>query len=1152
MRLDRLRLERWGHYEADATVTFPLRVPDLHLVYGANEAGKSTLLRALRAVFLDLPRAPVDDHRWGAPALALRAEATLADGRPLHWTRTRRARGGTTATLDGAPLDAAGLAARLGHVDEVTWAGLYGFSGADLAAGAERLAELRLGELLFGEVDPLRARAALAEQAERLLSPSGRGKREINEGVGELDRRQKEQARAEVSAAEWERRARAVAEAEQAVADRRAARDEAARAAARLERQARAWPLLNRLQSIDARLAELPEVPGVGPDAEPRFLDLLARRSQAAAEAEAAREGLADADAEHARLAVDAAVLDRLPALRAAAAGREAMLAEAQALARESAELGADRQEADDAVLAHLGGEDAEALDRLPLADADLPGLDALGRDEAALTREGEALERDERELARDAARLEEEARPLGAAVDPEPLREWLAEVAAAAPITERAGRAAATRDGAALERERLRERLAAAWPADRPQPIVLPSLAAVDERAAEEREGAARLDEARRDLAEVERELDRLRADLAAHRAERSLPEAGALEAARRARGEAWARVRAAWLDGAPVDRPAAVAEALERAVAEADAVADALWRDATAVSERRGLEARLAELAAVRERRAAAAAAARREVERAARAWVDRWAGSGLVAAPPDAMRRWLEDFDAWRRAGDDVARAEAEAGAAEAELAALGARGDVVLAAAGLASGGSLVARAERARRAVADAEADRRRREQVAAGRSALADRRADLEARRAAWECRRAAHREALPARLRALGLRPTLPVAEAPAWAREALRLRAERRKLARRGEALAARREALRTWEAGVAEAVGPLAPEVPADAASRSAWAAATVRRAEEALRERARLERERPARAQALVRREAELAAIAAAVAEALRAAGVEEEGAYRERAGIARERADLAAVRHTVLAELRGLREGDDAAAFDAEALARPLAALQADHAAAVAAARGAEEGLEAAVAGLQAARGALATIDGSARAAELAAQVAQDRERVREGVRRWLVLVAARRVLDATLARFEREQAPALVSRMSELFRRLTEARYQGIEREGEGAAGLRALRADGVVLDAASLSEGTSQQLYLAARLAWAEHHARAREPLPLVLDDVLAAFDDQRARAALRVLAEVASRQQVLLLTHHHHVVELAREAVPELVPIALGAAGG
>ncbi|KYF53369.1 hypothetical protein BE08_32145 [Sorangium cellulosum] len=51
---------------------------------------------------------------------------------------------------------------------------------------------------------------------------------------------------------------------------------------------------------------------------------------------------------------------------------------------------------------------------------------------------------------------------------------------------------------------------------------------------------------------------------------------------------------------------------------------------------------------------------------------------------------------------------------------------------------------------------------------------------------------------------------------------------------------------------------------------------------------------------------------------------------------------------------------------------------------------------------------------------------------------------------------------------------------------------------------------------------------------------MPLILDDLLIHFDDDRARAALAVLGELTATTQVLFFTHHARLCELAQEAVP------------
>jgi uncharacterized protein YhaN len=78
-------------------------------------------------------------------------------------------------------------------------------------------------------------------------------------------------------------------------------------------------------------------------------------------------------------------------------------------------------------------------------------------------------------------------------------------------------------------------------------------------------------------------------------------------------------------------------------------------------------------------------------------------------------------------------------------------------------------------------------------------------------------------------------------------------------------------------------------------------------------------------------------------------------------------------------------------------------------------------------------------------------------------------------------------------------------------------------------------VDVTGMSDGARDQLFFALRLAYIEDHCARIGTCPVILDDVLMAFDNDRAVAALQVLSELAKRTQVLLFTHHLHHVELA-----------------
>ena len=67
-----------------------------------------------------------------------------------------------------------------------------------------------------------------------------------------------------------------------------------------------------------------------------------------------------------------------------------------------------------------------------------------------------------------------------------------------------------------------------------------------------------------------------------------------------------------------------------------------------------------------------------------------------------------------------------------------------------------------------------------------------------------------------------------------------------------------------------------------------------------------------------------------------------------------------------------------------------------------------------------------------------------------------------------------------------------------------------------------------TLSKGTVDQLYLAVRLAVCQLALPGEDPAPLILDDALTNFDDERMALALRYLLDLSASRQILLFTCH------------------------
>ncbi len=167
--------------------------------------------------------------------------------------------------------------------------------------------------------------------------------------------------------------------------------------------------------------------------------------------------------------------------------------------------------------------------------------------------------------------------------------------------------------------------------------------------------------------------------------------------------------------------------------------------------------------------------------------------------------------------------------------------------------------------------------------------------------------------------------------------------------------------------------------------------------------------------------------------------------------------------------------------------------------------------------------------------------EAALDVQAKAAEVHADVERYVRLSLSVAVLSREIERYRQENQGPVLQRAGELFSRLTNQRYVGLTAEvGSGdRVVLHATRADDKTVELDGLSDGARDQLYLALRLATLERHAQSAEPLPLVLDDVLTSFDEERTAAALSVLAEVSQATQVLLFTHHGHLVAQAKDVL-------------
>lgn len=173
------------------------------------------------------------------------------------------------------------------------------------------------------------------------------------------------------------------------------------------------------------------------------------------------------------------------------------------------------------------------------------------------------------------------------------------------------------------------------------------------------------------------------------------------------------------------------------------------------------------------------------------------------------------------------------------------------------------------------------------------------------------------------------------------------------------------------------------------------------------------------------------------------------------------------------------------------------------------------------------------------MDGCDEAASLDEQANALLASIRSDGEKFVRAKLAAKILRDVVERYRKENQGPLIKRASEYFAELTLDSFERLSTEfnERDEPVLTGVRGDGERVRVEGMSSGTRDQLYLALRLASLEKYMNNAEPMPFIVDDVLVDFDDMRSESALTALSELAQKTQVILFTHHSQVVEQAKK---------------
>jgi uncharacterized protein YhaN len=147
------------------------------------------------------------------------------------------------------------------------------------------------------------------------------------------------------------------------------------------------------------------------------------------------------------------------------------------------------------------------------------------------------------------------------------------------------------------------------------------------------------------------------------------------------------------------------------------------------------------------------------------------------------------------------------------------------------------------------------------------------------------------------------------------------------------------------------------------------------------------------------------------------------------------------------------------------------------------------------------------------------------------QQIQDLTRTWQQLAVVNQLLESIREQHEKLRQPETLKEASKYLEELTDGEYRRIWTRLVGE-NLFVDHEGGQAINVEFLSRGTREAVFLALRLALVSAYARRGITLPMVLDDVLVNFDEERCHCAAEVLAKFAKTgYQVLMFTCHHHI---------------------
>jgi len=262
MRIEELFIEGFGHFASEQVGPF---TGPVGIIYGPNEAGKSTLLSFIRNILFGFPTSRSNSYYSPLAGGQHGGRLTLSDDEGLRFVveRFRGARGGqvNVRTYDGAPMDEAYLGRLLGGASSDVFKNVFAFSLMELQ-NEKSLSSADVDSQIYsaglGAAKLPEALKAISQNKDKIFRKT-RGKTVVSELLAQLDEIAEKLNQVQGNAAEYGRLVGRQADIERELETEDAERARLRRKSAENEKLLEGWEDWVSYSDVEEKLAVLPK-----------------------------------------------------------------------------------------------------------------------------------------------------------------------------------------------------------------------------------------------------------------------------------------------------------------------------------------------------------------------------------------------------------------------------------------------------------------------------------------------------------------------------------------------------------------------------------------------------------------------------------------------------------------------------------------------------------------------------------------------------------------------------------------------------------------------------------------------------------------------------------------------------------------------------